>query len=59
MSNETKPGFIAEISVAVIIILVINLVLVAAGSISMRTFWFIILLAAMVAYFVIPKLKRK
>ena len=38
------------------VVIVINLILFAFGVISTFYFWFIIILCAFIAYFVIPKL---
>ncbi|MDO8740572.1 MAG: hypothetical protein Q7J54_03275 [Candidatus Woesearchaeota archaeon] len=39
------------------VVVVINMILFAFGVISTFYFWFIIILCAFIAYFVIPKLK--
>ncbi|MBI4918876.1 hypothetical protein HY837_03035 [archaeon] len=45
------------LSIAVIIILVVNIALFSLGKISPLLFWIIIIICAANAYFVIPKLK--
>ncbi len=45
------------VSIALILALIINLVIFAAGRIHAFQFWLIIAVAAVVAFFVLPKLK--
>lgn len=49
---------IKMLAVVVIAILVISLTLVALGIITWRLFWVVAIAAAIIAYYVIPKLKK-
>jgi len=47
------------ISVIILVILVVNIILIALGKIPIILFWVIIGLAAVFAYFILPKLQAK
>lgn len=42
-----------------IVILVANIILVSIGRITLRTFWFIIIVGAIIAYYGIPYFRKR
>jgi len=42
-----------------VVILIANIVLVAVGRITLRTFWFIIIIGAIIAYYGLPYFRRR
>ncbi len=60
MNPKTEPiGAVQVYAAIVAIVLIINILMFAFGKISIRTFWLIIIAAAVIAYFVLPKLRKK
>lgn len=53
-----KP-WIQAMSIALIFILIINLVLFALNKISVLMLWFVIAIAALVAFKIVPKVNHK
>ncbi len=50
---------IKALAIIVTVVLVLSLTLLALGVITWRLFWVVAILAAIVAYYVIPKLKER
>ena len=57
--QEDKMNPIKVFGMICIIILAVNIILFAAGVISTYIFWFIIILMAFAAYYLMPKMKQK
>ena len=58
--GEEKPKQVGlmVMSGAVAVILIANIILAALGRISIRLFWVIIIIGAILAYYAVPYLKK-
>ena len=54
-----KPILIKIVAIVFLIIVILNLILIAAGIMSWKFFWVIIIMAAFVAYIAIPWMKKR
>jgi hypothetical protein len=54
-----KKEFVKAISISLIILVILNLTLFVMKQINVSLFWTIIIVSALIAYKVIPKLNKK
>lgn len=59
MKQETKSTAVKIAAVLVAAVIVINLILFSLGKASIRTFWFIVIAGAIVAYFILPHYRKR
>ena len=59
MSDSSNSAIAKIVSVALIAILIANILLLALGVISWRLFWVVIIVVAILAYYGIPRLKKR
>lgn len=59
MDEQIKQYAVKAVAVITAVVVIVNVVLMALGRASVRTFWFIIIVAAFLAYFILPGLRKK
>ena len=57
--EEPKQVGLMILSCVVVVILIANIILAALGRISIRLFWMVIIVGAILAYYGIPYLRKK
>jgi len=58
VADAARERLIKLFSLAVVVVLIINIILLAAGKASVLFFWSVIAVSALLAYVALPKLKK-